>query len=440
MKIAVLRKQWEGQVVSGRFPLLQWLGGSEHSAVFLTEIANSEKAAIKLIPAGAKTADIRISRWEMLMGVRHPHLLRLFHAGRCEIDVTPLLYVVMEYAEEDLSQVIPLRPLSATETAAMLPPILDALSFIHEKGLVHGHVTPANIMAVRNQLKLSSDTLHAPGELGVANEAVTPPSDVWSLGDTLVTALTQQPPVFDTAGQLVLPDSIPTPLRAVARECLRRNPAERCTVEQVKSLLRPPAVYMEPIERPSPATDTVAPRATQQRPRRNLATPLIMALIVLAVLVGITFVTRRSPQPRPASVTEQPRPLQAGNARPAAAVAPRQSPPVASQQALKPTGPAVPGAVAQQVLPAVPQSARNTIHGTVRVAVRVSVDPDGNVQAASLESPGPSRYFANLALEAARVWKFKPPQIYGKNVASDWLLHFNFGRNDTRIVPTQLAP
>ena len=276
MKIAVLRKQWEGQVVSGRFPLLQWLGGSEHSAVFLTETADSEKAAIKLIPAGAKTADIRISRWQMLMGVRHPHLLPLFHAGRCQIDVTPLLYVVMEYADEDLSQVIPLRPLSATETAAMLPPILDALSFIHDKGLVHGHVKPSNIMAVRNQLKLSSDTLHASGELPAAIEAVTPPSEVWSLGVTLVTAMTQQPPAFDAAGQLVLPDSIPTPLRAVARECLRRDPGERCTVEQVKSLLRPPAVSLEPIEQPSPTIDAVASRGAQRRSRRNLATPTII--------------------------------------------------------------------------------------------------------------------------------------------------------------------
>jgi hypothetical protein len=32
-----ISKQWEGRIVDGKFPLQKWLGGSEHSAVFLTE-------------------------------------------------------------------------------------------------------------------------------------------------------------------------------------------------------------------------------------------------------------------------------------------------------------------------------------------------------------------------------------------------------------------
>jgi len=50
-------KQWEGQVVNGKFPLLRYLGGSEYSAVFLTEFNQSERpqrAAIKLIPPAEK--------------------------------------------------------------------------------------------------------------------------------------------------------------------------------------------------------------------------------------------------------------------------------------------------------------------------------------------------------------------------------------------------
>ena len=43
-------KRWEGQVVNGEFPLQRYLGGSDHSAVFLTQ-RGSEKAAIKLIAA-----------------------------------------------------------------------------------------------------------------------------------------------------------------------------------------------------------------------------------------------------------------------------------------------------------------------------------------------------------------------------------------------------
>jgi hypothetical protein len=57
-------QQWEGRVVSGRFPLLRYLGGSEQSAVYLTEIDGS-KVAIKLIPADAAQAQIQLSRWEL---------------------------------------------------------------------------------------------------------------------------------------------------------------------------------------------------------------------------------------------------------------------------------------------------------------------------------------------------------------------------------------
>ena len=84
-----------------------------------------------------------------------------------------------------------------------------------------------------------------------------------------------------------------------------------------------------------------------------------------------------------------------------------------------------------------PRNARNTIRGNVRVGVRVSVSPTGKVLAATLDSPGPSRYFANLALQAAREWKFWPPQIEGHTVASEWILRFQFGRTETQVLPAE---
>jgi TonB family protein len=88
----------------------------------------------------------------------------------------------------------------------------------------------------------------------------------------------------------------------------------------------------------------------------------------------------------------------------------------------------------------VPRNARNTIRGNVRVSVRVSVDHAGKVSAAKLDSPGPSRYFANLALQAARNWRFQPPQIDGHSVASEWILRFQFGRTETQVLPAEAAP
>src|SRR5712692_6451067 len=103
--------------------------------------------------------------------------------------------------------------------------------------------------------------------------------------------------------------------------------------------------------------------------------------------------------------------------------------PVRSQAKAKtPAGSLLPGEVVHQVLPDVPTKARNTIHGTVRITVRVHVDPSGSVVGAKLAAPGPSRYFAELALQAARRWKFRVPNVDGRDVSSEWILRFAFSR------------
>src|SRR6266566_464270 len=149
-------KTWEGRNIDGKFPLRRWLGGSEHSAVFLTELPGqaTQKAAIKLIAADGAEADRQLSRWRAAARLSHPNLIRIFDAGRCRLDGMPLLYLVMEYAEEDLSQIVPQRPLVFGEANDMLPPLLDALSYLHSKGFVHGRIKPSNVLAVGDQLKL----------------------------------------------------------------------------------------------------------------------------------------------------------------------------------------------------------------------------------------------------------------------------------------------
>ena len=57
-------KQWEGHLVSGQFPLGEYLGGVGRGAVFTTEIGpERSKAAIKLLPADLENAESRLARW-----------------------------------------------------------------------------------------------------------------------------------------------------------------------------------------------------------------------------------------------------------------------------------------------------------------------------------------------------------------------------------------
>src|SRR5258707_15562404 len=94
-------KQWEGQVVDARFLLRQYLGGSEHSAVFLTERGTPpQKAAIKFIQVDEPDAELQLFRWKHATRLSNSHLLRTFESGRSRLSNFELLYVVMEYAEE----------------------------------------------------------------------------------------------------------------------------------------------------------------------------------------------------------------------------------------------------------------------------------------------------------------------------------------------------
>jgi TonB family protein len=72
--------------------------------------------------------------------------------------------------------------------------------------------------------------------------------------------------------------------------------------------------------------------------------------------------------------------------------------------------------------------------------VKVQVDASGKVVAADLDSAGPSKYFANLAMKAARDWEFTPAKVDGENAASEWILRFEFAQDGTKVTPAEKAP
>jgi TonB family protein len=100
----------------------------------------------------------------------------------------------------------------------------------------------------------------------------------------------------------------------------------------------------------------------------------------------------------------------------------------------------VPGEVLNEILPDVSQKARETIRGRVRVRVKVHVDSSGDLAGAELDSPGPSKYFAGLALQAARQWEFAPAKVAGSSVSTDWIVRFEFSPLDTKVFPVQTSP
>ncbi len=487
MNTEVIRKDWVGLVIDESFTLVRKLGVSERGVVYLCEcVADpSVKAAIKLIPADIAEAESRSAGWNAAAQLSHPHLMRLLHTGRCQVEDAEMVYVVTEYADEVLSEILPQRELTTSEAREMLEPMVAALSYLHGKNLVHGDLKPANIMVVKDQLKLSVDTLFdlsvpghhlpVPGAYDApewGTGTVSPAVDIWSLGATMVEALTQNPPAWSDESQTfpIISRSIPKPFAQITEECLRPDPSQRCTLSEIKACL----------ESGTPILRRRGPKPESASSGMRRAASLIVALIVV-LAVAVTLAIRSYQGVASASHAEQP-----SSPIIASAPAQKQAPPSALQEsspapqptqqaaapstgapsdiAQSPTSAATPevantpppapvpaavpapaptqapiqephasnasmaSGVAQQVLPDVPAKAIRSISGTVKVGIRVNVDPSGSVSDATIESQGPSQYFANLALKAAKAWKFTP-QSDGQSAPSTRTLEFLFRRS-----------
>lgn len=425
-------KDWEGRTVNGKFPLRQWLGASDHSAVFLTERAG-EKAAIKFVALDAGDTERQFARWRSTAQLSHPNLVRLFEYDRVQMDGHSYAYVVMEFADEDLSQILPQRPLAPAEVSEMLPPLLGALAYLHAKGFVHGRIKPSNVLAAGDRLKLSADQVSSltAGDLPKTRRDVydapetaagilAPASDLWSVGVTLYVALTQNLPEETVKDDPMQSASIPEPFSGIVRSCLQLDPRRRTSTDSILTRLQPASTPAS-----GGAELSSAPRWSGKR--------IIVALFILVVALLIAFVfffpSRRSAQPNAEPTGGQP--------QTSTETAPANPVPVAqhSAPAAKPNSQ---GSVLHEALPEMSESARNTISGKIRIVARVDVDATGKVAHAKLTTRGPSNYFAKSALQAAERWQFSPPVMNGHPVASAWSITFRIGRKQTQISPERL--
>ena len=528
-------KKWEGQPVDAKFVLGQCLASTEFNAVFLTELpgAPGQKAVLKLVAAGAPGAEDQLGLWKHAAHLTHPNLLTIFDAGRCRLEDLPFIYAVMEYAEENLGEILPQRALTADEVRDVLDPARAVLVYLHGKGLVHGHLKPSNILATHDRLKLSSDSLFPIGDrrqllrgrdVYDAPEMQSAPAsakeDVWSLGITLVEALTQHPPVFSSehSADPVVPRELPDLFLVIAKHALRRDPSHRWSVAEIAARLNPaplaaaaaiasalpatppapaaslpnlaplsvplsnePAVPLAKMPAP-PYAEAPARRTPPPANRGELTLPnyVVPVLLGAAVFAGLVFALpklfnyRSQPSSASASVNSEPtaaaKPVETASSQPAVApaakaperIAPSERPgkmnrpaenssPAPAPAVLRTDPAPAPrakaaseapgrGEVINEVLPQAPQKSLATIHGSFHVTVKVHVDAAGNVVDSSLDSPGPSKYFAGLAEKAARQWQFSGAESDGHGIPSTWLIRFEFASSGVHATAQQSAP
>lgn len=136
----------------GRYELVSYLGSGGMSDVYLAlHTGLRKRVALKLLQPSLRGDGAAVRRFlregECAARVRHPNVVDVCDVGMHE--GSP--YLVMELLEgETLAQKLAREgPLELSAALDILLPIIDALAAVHESGVLHRDVKPANILLSR---------------------------------------------------------------------------------------------------------------------------------------------------------------------------------------------------------------------------------------------------------------------------------------------------
>lgn len=234
--------------------------------------------AIKMFTSHVKDrAGLRVQESEarLLASQQHHGLAAIFDAGVVLINPEfAQVYLVMELVRGlSLRDRLSGTPLSADQVANLGVTLAEALEYVHEIGIVHRDVKPANVLLVssgdgggRLRAKLADfglatvqdddrpddrdQTLGTPAYLSpeqVLGEHVGPESDVYQLGLVLLEALTghvEYPGTTEVSALArlerdpAIPASAPPAIARTIRAMVERDPAVRVSLDSVIVALR----------------------------------------------------------------------------------------------------------------------------------------------------------------------------------------------------------
>ncbi|MDI3407159.1 serine/threonine-protein kinase [Streptomyces cavernicola] len=300
MRMAMMRLRREDPRVVGSFRLHRRLGAGGMGVVYLGSDRRGQRVALKVIrPDLAEDQEFR-SRFAREVSaarrIRGGCTARLVAA---DLEADRPWFATQYVPGPSLhDKVAEDGPLSAAEVASVGSALSEGLVAVHEAGVVHRDLKPSNILLSPKGPRIidfgiawatgASTLTHvgtavgSPGFLApeqVRGAAVTPATDVFSLGATLAYAAMGDSPFGHGSSEVMLYRvvheeaqlaGVPDALAPLVRACLAKDPEERPSTLQLSLRLKEIAAREA---QGLGATDTrpPAPRRTADRPGERAA-------------------------------------------------------------------------------------------------------------------------------------------------------------------------
>lgn len=206
--------------------------------------------AIKVVPDADPAA---VEEWTLLQHAASEHVVGLHEVVEVDTDDGPALALVLDLLSGgSLGSVVAQRGhLSVGETVTVLTPVASALDSLHELGVIHGDLSPGNVLLdptgrpVVADLGVSRLTASGPRDVHGTDGFVAPEvllgddpgraSDVYALGALAWLCLTGSAPghIAVRADLTAAAPQASDAMTALVEECLAPDPDERPTADDV---------------------------------------------------------------------------------------------------------------------------------------------------------------------------------------------------------------